>query len=230
MALMAIHKLLEKGVAHKDICVLSGTTGDLLNLSNVLKEHGIYSYVTSSSGFFDRNEIKDLIAYLQFIDNPDNDLLLAATLKSSLFNYSDRMMMKQMKKEKGKTLWQSIVSQKKKGIDIIDDETYDVLCKSIELSNKLPITNLVMKIVDESNWNYYYNTSETDRDAVFRNLYKFMDFIREVERRDYTTLADLFLYLDKIFASGRMSEEYGNTTDSIKMSTIHSKLKTFLYF
>ncbi len=222
MALKAIHKLLEKGVAHKDICVLSRRSEHLLNLSNLLKEHGVYSYVTSSSGFFDRNEIKDLIAYLQFIDNPDNDLLLAATLKSSLFNYSDRMMMQQLKKEKGKTLWQSIIHQKKKGNDIIDDETYDVLCKSIELSNKLPITNLVMKIVDESNWNYYYNTSETERDAVFRNLYKFMDFIREVERRDYTTLADLFLYLDKIFASGRMSEEYGNTTDSIKMSTIHS--------
>jgi ATP-dependent exoDNAse (exonuclease V) beta subunit len=159
---------------------------------------------------------------LQFINNPDNDMLLAATLKSSLFNYSDKMMKEQLKKKRGATLWESIVKHKKQKNDVIDDETYDLLCKSIELSNKLPITNLIMKIVDESNWNYYYNTSETERDAVFRNLYKFMDFVRDVERRDYTTLTDLFLYLDKIFASDRMSEEYGNTTNSIKMSTIHS--------
>lgn len=222
MALKSIYDLLQKGAKLEEICVLSRSTNNLLKLSDVLKEKGIPSYVTSSSGFFARNEIKDLIAYLQFIENPDNDLLLAATLKSALFNYSDKMMYSFNKSNKSISFWEYLKAEKKKGNDLIDDKTYQVISNSIELSNKLPITNLVMKIVDESNWNYYYNTSVSERDAVFRNLYKFMDFVRAVERRDYTNLSDLFLYLDKMFESDRMSEEFGNTSNSICMSTIHS--------
>lgn len=222
MALKTIHNLLEKGAKLEDICVLSGKASNLLALSKALKEKGIPSYVTSSSGFFNRNEIKDLIAYLQFIDNPDNDFLLAATLKSALFNYSDKMLYEFKKSGKKSTFWEYLKSEKKKGNHLLDDKTYEVITNSIELSNKLPITNLIMKIVDESNWNYYYNTSIPERSAVFRNLYKFMDFVRAVERRDYTNLSDLFLYLDKMFLSNRMSEEYGNTSGHITMSTIHS--------
>lgn len=222
MALKTIHNLLEKGAKLEDICVLSGKASNLLALSKALKEKGIPSFVSSSSGFFNRNEIKDLIAYLQFIDNPDNDFLLAATLKSALFNYSDKMFYDFKKSSKKLTFWEYLKSEKKKGNHLIDDKTYEVITNSIELSNKLPITNLIMKIVDESNWNYYYNTSVSERSAVFRNLYKFMDFVRAVERRDYTNLSDLFLYLDKMFLSNRMSEEYGNTSGHITMSTIHS--------
>ena len=56
---------------------------------DVLTDVGIPSYSEISSGFFDTVEIRTAICILSVIDNPLQDIELAAVLKSCIGRFSD---------------------------------------------------------------------------------------------------------------------------------------------
>ncbi|PKL80589.1 MAG: hypothetical protein CVV25_03540 [Ignavibacteriae bacterium HGW-Ignavibacteriae-4] len=211
-----------KGAQPEDICILSNSTTHFPPITKILAEKGLEYNVMAGKGFFDKNEVKSLISYIQFIESPENDMLCAAALKSSLFNYSDNDLFNIGKNTNSElTFWKKFQEFANKSNNPLDKEISTLLDKSIQLSNKLPLSNIIIKIIDESNWNYFYQ-SDKNQATVFRNLYRFMGYVSSLEDRAYGSLGQAFELLDFDFMRNNKSEDVGKAEKAIKLSTIHS--------
>lgn len=219
----SLHQLInENEISPGDICILASSGNDLKAISNLLNQKGLESVILSSRGFYSKNEVKELIAFVIFIDDKDNDILCAATLKSSLFNYTDNNLFQICNQtDSKKSLWERFQDYANQSKDSFDKNTVEILRNAIKLSNKLPISNILIKVIDESNWNYYYQNDKNQKSA-FNNLYKFMGIARSLEDRSYGGMAELMDLLDHKFKINRDSEEIGDISNAIKLSTIHS--------
>ncbi|MCB0702975.1 MAG: UvrD-helicase domain-containing protein [Candidatus Kapaibacterium sp.] len=212
----------ERGAAPNDICILSSSSYNFPTLANILAENGLEYDIMAGSGFFDKNEVKSLIAYLEFIDSPENDLLCAATLKSSLFNYTDNDLYKiGTTITDGDSFWDKFRKYADINSNPIHKDVKAVLEKSIKLSNKLPLSDIIIKIIDDSNWNYFYQ-NDKNQSLIFRNLYKFMSYINSIENRPFSGIGHTLELLNHDFKSNKLSEDVDPSSKSIKLSTIHS--------
>lgn len=72
-----------------DIAILLRATTQASVYERALSRAGIPFYSVRSKGFFERPEVKDLICFLDLLDHPDDDVSLAAVLRSPLGRVSD---------------------------------------------------------------------------------------------------------------------------------------------
>lgn len=71
-----------RAVELRDIIVLLRSTSSLAIYERALEECGIDTYVVSGRGFYGTQEIQDILSLLQAVDNPLNDIAMAAALRS----------------------------------------------------------------------------------------------------------------------------------------------------
>lgn len=77
-------------VRYSDIVILLRTISGWADLfAQVLGEFGIPAYTGGSTGYFSALEVKTVLAYLQVLDNPRQDIPLAAVLRSPIGGLKD---------------------------------------------------------------------------------------------------------------------------------------------
>ncbi len=77
-------------VRYGDIVILMrGLKGRDTDFSEILSDAGIPVYLESSTGYFSATEVRTVLAFLQILDNPLQDIPLAAVLRSPLAGLSD---------------------------------------------------------------------------------------------------------------------------------------------
>src|SRR5439155_15828465 len=88
-----IQKLVKAGRAYSDIAILAHSVAHLpREFEDELRRHGI-PYVTSGgSGFFDRQEIKDVVALLRLTADPMDDAALVRVLQGPVVRMPDRAL------------------------------------------------------------------------------------------------------------------------------------------
>lgn len=77
---------------YDDAAVLFRTTSTIPLFEEIFKSAGLPYLTLSGRGYFDRPEINDLLALLNCLFNPADDLHLAAVLRSPLFGFSDETL------------------------------------------------------------------------------------------------------------------------------------------
>jgi ATP-dependent helicase/nuclease subunit A len=71
----------------RDIVVLlRSTVQKAARIASILEEHGIAAHRDAGTGYFETTEIRDMLALLQLLDNAQQDIPLAAVLRSPLAN------------------------------------------------------------------------------------------------------------------------------------------------
>lgn len=75
-------------VRYGDIAVLSAGWDDCLCMEEALSNEGISAFCEKSSHYLDSIEVATVLAFLQIIDNPIQDIPLLAVLRSPLFGFS----------------------------------------------------------------------------------------------------------------------------------------------
>ena len=80
-------------VEYGDITILlRSSKGWALPFSRALSEHGIPNRSGSNTGYFDAPEVRTILSYLNVLDNPRQDIPLAASLRSQIGHLDDREM------------------------------------------------------------------------------------------------------------------------------------------
>ncbi|KHD38402.1 ATP-dependent helicase [Clostridium acetobutylicum] len=102
----------------KDIVILLRSTKGWANVfSDELKNMGIPVFADANSGYFDAPEVKTMLSLLQVIDNPRQDIPMAAVLKSPVGGFSVEDLI-DIKVIEGDTFYDKL----KVAADIGDDE------------------------------------------------------------------------------------------------------------
>lgn len=90
------------------VILLRAAAGRAEVYSRVLSAMGIPVYADLGAGFFQAQEVRDLVCLLQTIDNPLQDIPLAATLRSPLVGWSDADLLAARRAACGEAFYQGI--------------------------------------------------------------------------------------------------------------------------
>jgi ATP-dependent helicase/nuclease subunit A len=86
---------LESGPArYGDFAILFRTTAQIRIFERVLRKWGIPCQVSEGRGFYEQQEITDLVHFLRLLLNPLNEISLAAVLRSPLAGISDETLLR----------------------------------------------------------------------------------------------------------------------------------------
>ena len=85
-----VKELHKKNIQYKDMVILLRSPKKVAKeMVDIFSEEGIPSFAVSSDGYYSQVEVETILAMLSVIDNPKQDIPLAAVLHSPMFHFTD---------------------------------------------------------------------------------------------------------------------------------------------
>ena len=85
----------KKNIDYKDMVILLRSPKKVAkDMVDIFSEEGIPSFAVSSDGYYSSVEVETVLAMLSVIDNPKQDIPLAAVLHSAMFDFTDEELCK----------------------------------------------------------------------------------------------------------------------------------------
>ena len=81
-----------RGIQYRDAAVLFQSMSNLTLYEEVFKAQDVPFLTVAGRGYFDRQEVWDMLDLLRFLHNPADDLSLASVLRSPIFTFSDDLL------------------------------------------------------------------------------------------------------------------------------------------
>lgn len=210
-----IKKILNNGVPLSEIAVLYRANAQSRNIEEVLLRDNIPYKVVGAFYFYNRKEIKDLIAYLKLIYNHNDDNSLTRIINvpkrgiglKAIENLNTKSMLEE------KSLYDSLSTQKELDFKrLIDD-----LSKK---SETMSLTELVDCILNDSKMKEELELEKTIESEVrLENLEEFKSITKSFE--ESKGIVSLGEFLEEISLVSDV-EEYKNNTNVVTLMTIHS--------
>lgn len=188
-----IQQLHRDGTSYGDMAVLFEAMTHAGIYEQALKKHNIPYYAVSSRGFYHQSEIKDMVSFLSFLDNPLSDIALAASLRSPLFQIRDDTLFRlaetvkygENSGAKSKPLFdslhefdrlESITAQQKAGLE----RFRDIVTRLLALKDRLTLSEFIDLILKETSGELIL-LADTYGVRKYANLKKLIALAREFE-------------------------------------------------
>lgn len=203
----------ERPVSWRDVAVLyAGDYGKkvLSPLREKLNEVGIPSLTPSLRGFFDRQEVKDLLFLIETICDPANRTALYGTLKSTIFGFTDTQL-------SGYFAHAASPSSELA-------EALAMIHRWRSLRDTVGVHELISTALEECG--YVYTTLLfPDGERVFFNVEKLLLVAREFDQKHSSSLRDFAVFLRQ--QSQVASDEgefpyFEEGEDAVRIMSIHS--------
>ena len=204
-----------------DIAILFRTRESHREFEDALERHGLPSYVYKGLGFFDADEIKDVLALLWYLADPLSDLRAAAWLRSRFVRLSDEGL-----RRMSSSLAGALRSPEPPAIlgQLAADDA-DVLSAARvssqrwrALVDRIPPAELLDVALEES---AYLAEIRGPRFLQAReNLKKIRAIIRRIQNRGYATLDRIAAHLDRL-AVGDDANAAIDASDAVSLMTVH---------
>ncbi len=235
----AIRRLHVSGRAFADIAILAHSIRMLpREFEDELRRQGI-PYVTSGgSGFFDRQEIKDVLALLRLAENPMDDGALVRLLQGPIVRLSDDGMYRLASRRlhrSGMRLRDCFDESAAEGFPEMAPKVAGEAVRLVELTDRLgglrdalTVADVLNRLLEESGY-LRWAELRAHRDGSPRallNLRKVFQLAGRFERDlALAGIGDFVRHLDQVIDAelpvGEAAEESG-TTEAVSLLTIHS--------
>jgi ATP-dependent helicase/nuclease subunit A len=215
---------LRRPVTAADVAILFRTRDSHREFEAALERRGIGAYVYKGLGFFDADEIKDVLALLWYLADPLSDLRAAALLRSRFFRVSDdalRLLAPNIAAALATSDPGSRIPDP--GLDPADAATLaharEVLARWRGLVDRVPPAELLDVVLAESA--YFVEMHGPRYPQAHENLKKIRALIRRIQNRGYTTLGRIAMHLDRL-AIGDESNAVIDALDAVSLMTVHA--------
>ncbi len=205
-----------------DIAVLFRSRDSHRDYEAALDRRHVPTYVYKGLGFFEADEIQDLVALLRFLADPTSDLRAAAFLRSRLVRISDRGVALL-----GRRLADALAgSEPPEELARLDEEDRGVLERVrtalprwLEMVDRMPASELLDEVLRETA--YVFEMQGSRWPQARENVKKLRGLIRKVENRGYATLVRIADFLDDL-AVGDESNAVVDAVDAVSLMTVHA--------
>lgn len=210
-----VKKLIDSGVSRDEIAILYRTNAQSRNLEESFLRENIPYKVVGSFYFYNRKEIKDLIAYLKLIYNSSDDVSLLRVINvpkrgiglKSLENLTLRA------NHLGVSLYEAIESGK-------EGSFKQIIEKLKVLKESSSLTELVDLVLDLSGIKKeLMNENSIESEVRLENLEEFKSITRSFEERNGIVSLEEFLMEISLVSD---IEEHKNNHDVVTLMTVHS--------
>ena len=210
-----ISTLINDGVNLNDIVVLYRTNAQSRNIEEAMLRENIPYKVIGSFYFYNRKEIKDLIAYLRLIYNSDDDVSLTRIINTPKRGIGNKTIEQLSFKASisGNSIYNIIDSGK-------ELKFKELIEKLKEESEILSLTELVDRVLEESGIKAELESEESlEAEARLENLEEFKSITKTYEEKNGIVSLSDFLSEISLVAD---IEEHKENSDVITLMTIHS--------
>lgn len=203
----------------KDIGILVRKMTNISNLTHLLNKEGIPYLLNDNDNFYDSQEVIDIINYLKFLYNKNDDLAFGSLLKSNFFGLTDYEVYELRKFNEHQSIWNSLnlLALSNKKYKIIIDEINTILTSQ----QNLTIKELVDKILENSNYltTYRYNPLFN---VIKLNISNFLEFIKKISEKNINNISDLLKEIEKSTKYSNFDNySFTSDEDSLNILTIH---------
>ena len=204
----------------KDIGILFRTKDSHQDFEKALERRQIPSYVYKGLGFFEADEIKDILALLRYLAAPESNLRAAAFLRSRFVRLSDAALQalapNLVSALSGRTVDRAALDSEDRHVL---ERTRQSVARWLDLVDRLPPAELLELVLDETA--YVFETRGPRMRQARENLKKIRAMIRRVQNRGYATMSRLAEHLERLTA-GDESNAVIDAGDSVSLMTIHA--------
>ncbi len=205
-----------------DIAVLFRSRDSHREFERELEQVGVPFYVYKGLGFFDADEVKDVIALIHYLAEPDTDLRAAAFLRSRLVRLSDPAI-KALAPHLAQALRQSEPPAAAADLSAEDQAVLTMARRSvadwIARADRLPPAELVDAVLHDSA--YYFEIRGRGHAQARENLKKLRSLIRRLQNRGYATLGRVAERVSQLMA-GDESNAIVDALDAVNLMTVHA--------
>ena len=211
-----------RAVRPGDVGILFRTRESHRAFEAALERHDIRSYVYKGLGFFDADEIKDVLALVWYLADPVSDLRAAALMRSRFFGVSDEAL-RLLAPNVSDALRGSAVPPAWSRLDDHDrlalGESRDAMRRWLALVDRMPAAELIDVILSESAYGLELRGARFQQ--ARENLKKMRSLMRRIQNRGYGTLARMAAHLDRL-AVGDEANAAIDAFDAVNLMTVHA--------
>lgn len=216
--------------SYGDFCILLRTAKNVSSVyANALSERGIPVFSPETGGFFEAAEISFILSLLRVLDNPVQDIPLAAVMLSPLFGFSagelaDIRASAKERLEAGETepLYRSVAASADEG-----DEKAAAFLKKIESLRRLSLTlsagELVRRVCEETGFDAIVGAMP-DGERRRLNIGLLCDYAEKYEAAGNLGLSGFIRFIDKVArTSGDLATvaRPSENADIVRIMTVH---------
>ncbi|AHI56776.1 helicase-exonuclease AddAB subunit AddA [Listeria ivanovii] len=214
-------------IEYRDIVILARAMTSAPDIEEAMKLQDIPFYANNNSGYFETTEVATMIALLKVIDNPYQDIPLAAVLRSPIIGLTEEELGEiRMAKKKG-YFFDALLTFK----DSVISEAADKISEFIkqlnnwrELSIRENLTSLIWQIYQETNFYEFIGglPGGKQRQANLRALY---DRANQYEKTSFRGLFRFVRFVERLEVRGDdlgTAKTLGEKEDVVRMMTIHA--------
>ncbi|KQO11046.1 DNA helicase PcrA [Paenibacillus sp. Leaf72] len=229
-----IRKNKNSGRKFADHAILYRTNAQSRVIEEILIKSDIPYQIVGGIKFYDRKEIKDLLAYLRLISNPDDDISLARVINVPKRGIGDTTVGKLAEEaaRSGTSIFNVLGNLQ--GLDInartqaLLGEFYIMISNLAGMVEYLSVTELTEKVLEMTQYKLELQREKTlESTARVENIDEFLSVTMDFEKRNedktlVSFLTDLALIAD--IDSMDKQDEQGNAapSDAVVLMTMHS--------
>ena len=210
-----INNLLMQGYHRKDIAVFYRTNAQSRVVEDKMVKENIPYKVYGSYYFYKRKEIKDLLAYLRLIANPNDDISLKRVINEPKRKIGEKTVenLENIANTKNISMFDAISSGK-------ELEFKELILSLQEASKDLSLTELIDKVLVDTKIKELLEKENTlDSELRLENLMEFKSVSENYEKQTGSVNLNDFLEEVSLVAD---AAEYSEDSDAVTLMTIHS--------
>ena len=210
-----IKKLIKQGYERDEIAVLYRTNAQSRNIEEALLKENIPYKIVGGFSFYNRKEIKDLVAYLKVIYNQNDNLNLLRIINVPKRGIGIRTISNLTNKaqNENKSIYESIEKGKELEFKKIIDEL-------IKLKENSSLTEIVEAVLEKSGLRKELENEKTiEAEVRLENLEEFKSITKTFEENNGIIMLDEFLMEISLVSD---IDEHKNSKDVVTLMTLHS--------
>ncbi len=226
-----LSKRFQENTPLREFAILYRSNFQSRQYEKTLRDHSIPYQVTGAQAFFERREIKDIMAYLRLLANPDDDQALlriinlprreigAATIKAIAAHAAKRKhSLDRAMREFG--LLESLGNRARQRlggfIDLIDE-----LRIAAESEDAMTLTRHLIQKIDYTDWLEDSSSSVKQAETAIENVSELVSWIGNLQQnRDDDSLAGIVSHLSLMSILENSDDK--NQQDAVQLMTIHA--------
>jgi ATP-dependent helicase/nuclease subunit A len=205
-----------------DVAILFRTRESHREFEEALERRGIPAYVYKGLGFFDADEIKDVLALLWYLADPASDLRAAAWLRSRFVRMSDEglrvlapRLADALTSPRLPACAAALAAADAAGLDLAREASSGWRA----LVDRVPPAELLDHVLTDSA--YVAEMRGPRFQQARENLKKIRALVRRMQNRGYATLGRITSHLDRL-AVGEEANAVVDATDAVNLMTVHA--------
>lgn len=212
-----------RNVSFRDIVILMRKTKDVAPIfERVFAESGIPVYSDVGHSYLGSLEIQTVLAFLQIIDNPRQDIPLIAVMRSPIWGFTPTHLARMRSKCRDGCFYDVVLHAKESG----DKKAEEFICALDELRRKSEssgVDKLIYSIYYDFGYFAYVGSMSSGRERQ-ANLRVLMERATEFEHTKMSGLFSFMNYIDTMIAEEKdmtPAKAFGEGEDVVRLMSIH---------